>query len=84
MAERLTRGLMCERFGVQIPDQPNLTQHCKRFATASTSTNVAVLPWRYDAEMGSANSLHASASITKGIKFMQLQCVKLCVRVADN
>jgi len=33
----------------------------KRFATASTSTQVAVLPWRYDAEMGAANSLHASA-----------------------
>jgi len=27
-----------------------------RFATASTSTQVAVLPWRYDAEMGTANS----------------------------
>jgi len=36
-------------------------QCCKRFATASTSFSlVAVLPWRYDAEMGIANSLHAS------------------------
>jgi len=25
------------------------------------STQPAVLPWRYDAEMGTANSLHASA-----------------------
>jgi len=33
----------------------------KRFATPLTSTQVAVLPWRYDAEMGTANSLHASA-----------------------
>jgi len=33
----------------------------KRFATASTSTQAAVLPWRYDAEMGTVNSLHASA-----------------------
>jgi len=33
--------------------RPNLTQRCRRFATASTSTQVAVLPWRYDAEMGS-------------------------------
>jgi len=30
----------------------NLTQRCKRFATASTSAQAAVLPWRYDAEMG--------------------------------
>jgi len=27
----------------------------------STSTQVAVLPWRYDAEIGTANLLHASA-----------------------
>jgi len=40
---------------------PNLTQRCKRFATASTSTQVAVLPWRYDEKMGTANLLHASA-----------------------
>jgi len=33
----------------------------QRFVTASTSTWVAVLPWRYDAEMGTASSLHASA-----------------------
>jgi len=26
-----------------------------------TSTEVPVLPWRYDAEMGAANSLHATA-----------------------
>jgi len=41
--------------------RPNLTQRCKRFVTASTSTQVAVLPWCYDAEMGITNSLHASA-----------------------
>jgi len=40
---------------------PNLTQCCKQFATASTSTQVAVLPWRSDAEMGTANSLHTSS-----------------------
>jgi len=39
----------------------NLTQRCKRFATASTTTQAAVLPWRYDAKMGTANSLHVSA-----------------------
>jgi len=32
----------------------NFTQRYKLFATASTSTQVAVLPWRYDAEMGTA------------------------------
>jgi len=31
---------------------PKHTQRCKRFAAASTSTQVAVLPWRYDAEFG--------------------------------
>jgi len=41
--------------------QPNLTQRCKRFTIASTSTQVAVLPWRYDAEKGTAKSLHALA-----------------------
>jgi len=28
--------------------------------TTSTSMQVVVLPWRYDVEMGTANSLHAS------------------------
>jgi len=39
---------MCGKSGVQIPDQPNFSQHCKRFTTTSTSLQVAVLPWRYD------------------------------------
>jgi len=39
----------------------NLSQRCKRFAIASTSPQVAVFPWRYDADMGITNSLHASA-----------------------
>jgi len=42
-------------------DRSNLTQRCKLFTTASAYTQVAVLPWRYNAEMGTANSLHASA-----------------------
>jgi len=37
--------------GKKVPDRPKLTQRCKRFATASTSTLVAVLSWRYDVEM---------------------------------
>jgi len=55
--QRLRACLVCERSGVQIPDRPNFTQRCKRFATASTSIQVVVLPWRYGAEMGTANSL---------------------------
>jgi len=39
--------------------RPYFTQRCKRFTTASTSTQVAVLLWRYDAELGTAKSLHA-------------------------
>jgi len=34
-------------------------QCCKRFATASTSRQVAVLPWRYVAKTGTTNSLHS-------------------------
>jgi len=41
--------------------RPNLTKRCKRFVSTSTSIQVAVLPWRYNAEMGTANLLHASA-----------------------
>jgi len=32
-----------------------------RVSTASTSTQLAILPWRYDAEMDTAKSLNASA-----------------------
>jgi len=81
MTERLTRVpravLEPRRSGVQIPGQPSLTQPCKRFATASTSTQVAVLSRRYDVEMDTANSLHASAysntaSIMKGLVYHRL------------
>jgi len=61
MAERLMRVPRVQEVLVKIPDWPNLTQRCKRFVTVSTFTQVAVLPWRYDAEMGTVNSLHASA-----------------------
>jgi len=43
------------------PRPAKLVTGCKHFVKASTSTKVAVFPWRYDAEMGTANSLHASA-----------------------
>jgi len=60
MAEPLTRVPRVREVESSNPKgRPNLTQHCKRFATASTFTQVAVLPWRYDGEMGIANSLHA-------------------------
>jgi len=55
-------------YSIQIPDRPNLTQRCVQFATASTSTQIALLPWRYDVEMGTANSLHASAYYVKYIE----------------
>jgi len=35
---------------------------CKRFAAALIFTQIVVLPWRYVAVMGTANSLHASES----------------------
>jgi len=38
-------------------DRQNLTQGCQRFAIASTSTQVIVLPWRYDEEMGTASGV---------------------------
>jgi len=41
---------------------PSPTHRCIRFATASTCMRIAVLPWHYDAEMSTANSLHASSA----------------------
>jgi len=38
---------------------------------SSTSTQVAVLPWCYDAEIGIANSLHSTASIMKGLVWVR-------------
>jgi len=65
MAERLTRVPRVREVESLFPkDRPSLTQRCKRFANASTSTQVAVLSlWRYDARMGTANSLHFSVAI---------------------
>jgi len=42
-------------------DRPNLIQCCKRFATTSTSAQVAVFPWRYDVEVRTVNSLYTLA-----------------------
>jgi len=41
------------RPGVQFSNQPNLAHHCKQFAT---STQIAVLTWRYGAELEPTNS----------------------------
>jgi len=41
---------MCGRFEI---GQPNFTE-LQQLATASTSTKMAVLPWRYVADMGTA------------------------------
>jgi len=62
MAEGSTRVLRVrEVASSNLKDRPNLTQRRKRFAIASTSTQVALFPWYYDTEMDTANSLHASA-----------------------
>jgi len=58
LAERLTRVPRVRRFGVQIPDRPNLTQRCKLLAIASTSTQIAAVLLSYDMAMGIANSFH--------------------------
>jgi len=56
MAERLTCvPRMREVESSFTKGRPNFTRRCKRFVTASTSTQVAVLPWRYDAETGSGH-----------------------------
>jgi len=44
MAERFTRVPRVRESGVQILEQLNLTQRCKRFSTALTSTQINVLP----------------------------------------
>jgi len=59
------------RSRVQISNRQNLIQLCnKLFATASTSTLVAVMPWRYDMELGTATRYTFrlnTASIMKGL-----------------
>jgi len=48
ITERLTRVPRVREVESSFPKgRPNLAQRCKRFATASTSTQVAVLPFRY-------------------------------------
>jgi len=62
------------------PERLNLTQRYKQFTTASTATQVAVLPWCYDAEMATANSLHTSAytgSVIKDMAFGKLM-MRIC------
>jgi len=60
-------SLLCRLFiseRVRFRGRPNPTQRCKRFTsdtTASTSTQVVVLPWHYVAEMSTAITLHTSA-----------------------
>jgi len=51
MAKQLTRVPRVRELESSFPKDrwSNLTQRCKRFATASTYTQVAALPWRYDA-----------------------------------
>jgi len=58
-AERSTPCLICGRSRVRNPGPRNLTQRCKQFATASTSTQVFALALWCGDEI--VNSLHASA-----------------------
>jgi len=44
MDKRLTRVPHTGGLKFKFRGRPNLTQRCKRFATASTSTQIAVLP----------------------------------------
>jgi len=62
VTKRLTRMLRVQEVESSfLKGWPNLTQRCKRFASASTCTHLAVLPWHYEAEMGTGNSLQALA-----------------------
>jgi len=61
MAERLSRVPRVREVWSSNPEPAKSYTALQRFVTDSISTQVAVLPWRYDAEMGTANSLHASA-----------------------
>jgi len=64
MAKRLTCVL--ERLGVKILGWPNFTA-LQTVCATSTSTQVAVLPWRYVVDMGTTTSLHASGRNTMSI-----------------
>jgi len=64
--------------------RPSLTQCGKRFATASTSTRVALLLWRYVAEMGTPGSLswslwpclkRCSPKIMKNVLYWSCSCI---------
>jgi len=61
MAERLMRVPLVQEVWSSNTESAISYTVLQRFVTVSTSTQVAVLPWRYDAEMGTANSLHALA-----------------------
>jgi len=63
ITENIPNGYLCARvLEFKIQSQSNLKRY-KQFVTALTSTLVflSTLPWCYDAEMSTANSLHALA-----------------------
>jgi len=60
LAERLTRMPRVREVWSSKPG-PAKSYTALQTVCASTPTQVAVLPWCYDTEMGTANSLHASA-----------------------
>ena len=67
---------------VQISGQSNRKQSCQRLATSVTfSSKGAVQPERSDAEMGPANSLHASAYYSQdNERFNLIQKYLFCKR----
>jgi len=61
IVERLTRMPHVQKVeSLNLKGRPNITQHYKRFVTASAFMQVVVLSSRYESKMGTANSLQAS------------------------
>jgi len=52
---------VCGKSGVQIPNQPNMRQFANGSPPLEHLASIAMLTWLYDAELGTANSLHGSA-----------------------
>ena len=83
----VTRLCLSESSEVQTSGRSNQTQCCQPPATVATFLlNVLVLSGRNDAEMGPANSLHASAYYSEyNERFDETNCEKtkkLC-RISD-
>jgi len=69
MVHESSSASSCARSTIRISGRPNLSQRCKRFATASTFTQVAVLLWRYVVEIDCANSFVNQISGFENMEF---------------